>query len=74
MRLSKKLSTILFGSDTQLSSAKGQRGAILNFPGIAGERSRQIHYRTDDGIILNLLKRIEDLESAQFTSNEKRAK
>lgn len=57
----KVLRKVFFGSHNEITMPTN-RGCTYNFPGVGGEKSRFIETRSDDGLILTLLKRIEYLE------------
>ena len=58
----KILSKILFGNHSKFVNPKG-RGEIFTFPGVEeGETDLQIRFRSDDGLILYLLRKIGKLE------------
>ena len=64
MRLSKKLEVTLFGSKMNwIGDSPGKhRKTSFEFPGIGDEPTITAEFRSDDGLILYLLKRIEALE------------
>lgn len=57
----KTLRKVFFGSHNDITMPTN-RGCTYNFPGVGGEKSRSIDTRSDDGLILYFVKRIEALE------------
>lgn len=64
MRLAKLLSKVLLGrtGEWNKDSFDKYRTQTITFPGVDGEPDRKITYRTDDGLILYFVKKIEALE------------
>lgn len=59
----KTLRQIFFGSHNKLKYQKG-RGQVIEFPSAEeGDPYRSLRFKTDDGLILTLLKKIEVLEA-----------
>ena len=59
----KKLARTLFGKYDRWDDPKNVRGCSMRFPSVEdGEPDRVMRYRSDDGIVLALIKRMERLE------------
>ncbi len=56
------LSKLLFGRDFKLNKSKWNRKSTIDFPNIDDCFSKTVNYRSDDGLVMYLLGRIEKLE------------
>ena len=64
------LRAALFGRYVKIEKQNG-RGQTFVVPGFSEEPDRKIEFRTDDGLILELLKRIEALERGMKSKGKK---
>ncbi len=64
MFTSKKVMQFLFGRTCKFNGGLNNRTQTISFPssGEEGDVYRELTYRTDDGLIFYLLKRIENIE------------